>query len=97
MKKKSRQVRWTIEERLVIFVIIISIVGIFATQIFFGAQISNVKMNLEKTDYKIELQEKKNESLLMQVNELTSYENVSKVIEKMGLQYNNKNIIVINK
>ena len=54
-------------------------------------------MNIEKIEYKIEQQDKKNESLKMQVNELTSYENVSKVIEKMGLEYNNKNIVVINK
>ncbi len=87
----------TLEEKLVIFVILFCLVGIFAVQIFFGAQISNVKMNIEKIDYKIENQDKKNESLTMQVNELTSYENVSKVIEKMGLSYNNKNIIVINK
>ena len=89
--------RLTIEEKLIIFLILFCLVGIFAVQIFFGAQISNVKMNIEKIDYKIENQEKKNESLVMQVNELTSYENVSKVIEKMGLSYNNKNIIVINK
>ena len=54
-------------------------------------------MNIEKIEYKIETQQKKNESLTMQVNELTSYENVSTVIEDMGLAYNNKNIIVINK
>lgn len=88
--------RLTIEEKLIIFLILFCLVGIFAVQIFFGAQISNVKMNIEKIDYKIENQDKKNESLVMQVNELTSYENVSKVIEKMGLSYNNKNIIVIN-
>ena len=45
----------------------------------------------------IKTQEKKNQSLTMQVNELTSYENVSAVIEDLGLAYNNENIIVINK
>lgn len=97
MKKKSRKIKLTGEEKFIIFIIISCIVGIFAVQIFLGAQISNVKMNIEKIDYKIENQEKKNESLTMQVNELTSYENVSKAIEKMGLSYNNENIVVINK
>ena len=46
---------------------------------------------------KIENQKKKIESLTMQVNELTSYDNVSSVIENMGLAYNNENIIVISK
>lgn len=97
MKKKSRKLKLTGEEKFLIFVMIFCLIGIFAVQIFFGAQISNVKMNIEKIDYKIEVQEKKNESLTMQVNELTSYENVSKVIEKIGLEYNNENIIVIRK
>ena len=97
MKKKQRRVKLTLEEKFIIFILVGCFVGVFAVQIFLGAQISNVKMNIEKIDYKIETQEKKNESLTMQVNELTSYENVSKVIENMGLQYNNENIIVINK
>lgn len=97
MKNKQRKIRLTIEEKFIIFILIVCAVGVFAVQIFLGAQISNTKMNIEKIDYKIENQEKKNESLVMQVNELTSYENVSKVIENMGLQYNNENIVVINK
>ena len=97
MKKKTRKLRLTGEEKFIIFIIGSCVVGIFAIQIFFGAQISNIKMNIEKTEYKIENQKKKNESLTMQVNELTSYENVSKAIENTGLEYNNENIIVINK
>ncbi len=97
MKKKTRKLKLTGEEKFIIFISLSCIVGIFAIQIFFGAQISNIKMNIEKIEYKIETQQKKNESLTMQVNELTSYENVSTVIEDMGLAYNNKNIIVINK
>ena len=52
-------------------------------------------MNIEKINYKIETQEKKNESLAMQVSELTSYENVNGVIKEMALAYNNENIYVI--
>ena len=95
--KKSRKIRLSGEEKFLLFIILSCVVGMFAVQIFFGAQISNYKMNIEKIDYKIETQKKKNQSLTMQVNELTSYENVSKVIDKMGLEYNNENIVVINK
>jgi len=94
---KKRKVHLIYEEKIVIFFTLVSLIGIFAVQIFFGAQISNIKMNIEKIDYKIETQMKKNESLTMQINELTSYENVSVVIEQLGLSYNNENIIVINK
>ena len=31
----------------------------------------------------------------MQVNELTSYENMDTILKDMGLAYNNENIIVI--
>lgn len=97
MKKKPRKIKLTGEEKFIISIIMLCVIGIFAIQIFFGAQISNVKMNIEKIEYKIDNQKKKNESLIMQVNELTSYENVSKAIENTGLEYNNENIIVINK
>ena len=40
-------------------------------------------------------QEKKNQSLVMQVNELTSYENLDSVLKDMGLAYNNENIVVV--
>jgi Protein required for the initiation of cell division len=97
MKLKKRKVMITKKEKFIYSVGILSFIAIFVIQIFFGAQISNVKMNIEKINYQIETQEKKNESLTMQVNELTSYENVSGVIKDLGLAYNNENIIVINK
>ena len=64
-------------------------------KVFSSASISNIKMDIEEISYKIENQEKKNQSLVMQVNELTSYENLSNVLKDMGLAYNNENIIVV--
>lgn len=64
-------------------------------KVFSSASISNLKMDIEKVSYKIENQEKKNQSLVMQVNELTSYEKLNGVLKEMGLAYNNENIIVI--
>lgn len=66
-------------------------------KIFFGASIGNCKMNNEKIRYEIANENKTVESLTMQVNELTSFDNVSKVVKELGLAYNNDNIIVINK
>jgi cell division protein FtsL len=65
-------------------------------QIFFGAKINNLKMNIEYTNLEIEKENKKMESLTMKFNELTSYENVKGTIKDMGLAYNNENIIVIS-
>lgn len=64
-------------------------------KVFSSASISNLKMDIEKISYNIENQERKNQSLVMQVNELTSYEKLSGVLKDMGLAYNNENIIVI--
>ena len=64
-------------------------------KVFSSASISNLKMDIEKVSYKIDNQEKKNQSLVMQVNELTSYENLNSVLKDMGLAYNNENIIVV--
>lgn len=64
-------------------------------RVFSSASISNLKMDIEKISYKIENQDKKNQSLVMQVNELTSYENLNNILKDMGLAYNNENIIVV--
>lgn len=64
-------------------------------RVFCSASISNLKMDIEKISYKIDNQERKNQSLAMQVNELTSYENLSSILKDMGFAYNNENIIVV--
>lgn len=64
-------------------------------KVFLGASIGNYKMNNEKMRYKINDEQKSVESLVMQVNELTSFDNVQEVVKDLGLAYNNDNIIVI--
>lgn len=65
-------------------------------KIFFSASIGNFKMSNEKIKNKISEEEKNVESLTMQVNELTSFDNVEQVVKSLGLAYNNDNIIVID-
>lgn len=64
-------------------------------KIFFGASIGNYKMSNEKIRYQINNEHKSVESLTMQVNELTSFDNVQNVVKGLGLAYNNDNIVVI--
>lgn len=99
MKKitKTRKMRFNIFEKVLYTTGFLCLIGLFITKIFIGTKVSNMKMNIEKINYKINTQEKKNESLTMQINELTSYENVSDVIKNMGLAYNDENIIIIDK
>ena len=96
MKKSTRKVvRLTKGEKLLYSVGFLCLIFTIVIRVFSSASISNIKMDIEKINYKIENQEKKNQSLTMQVNELTSYENLSGVLKDMGLAYNNENIIVV--
>lgn len=95
--KKRKVAKFTKGEKLLYCFTAFSIVAIFLIKIFCGAGVSNLKMSIEKTEYKINNQKKTNESLTMKVNELTSFDNIKEVIEDMGLAYNNENIIIIDK
>lgn len=96
MKKNTKNiVRLTRGEKLLYTLGVFCIVATLVLRVFSSASISNLKMSIEEVSYKIENQEKKNQSLVMQVNELTSYENLSGVLKDMGLAYNNENIIVV--
>lgn len=94
-KNKKKFVRLTNGEKLLYTLGTFCIIATIVLKVFSSASISNLKMSIEKVNYKIENQEKKNQSLVMQVNELTSYENLSTILKEMGLAYNNENIIVV--
>ena len=96
MKKSTRKVvRLTRGEKMLYTLGFFCLVFTIVIRVFSSASISNLKMDIEKINYKIENQERKNQSLTMQVNELTSYENLNDVLKDMGLAYNNDNIIVV--
>ena len=96
MKKNTKNiVRLTKGEKLLYALGVFCIVATIVLKVFSSASISNIKMSIEKISYQIQSQEKQNQSLTMQVNELTSYENLNSVLKEMGLAYNNENIIVV--
>ncbi len=96
MKKSTRKVaRLTQGERMLYTLGFFCAILTVFIKVFSSAGISNLKMDIETISYQIDSQEKKNQSLVMQVNELTSYENLSSVLKDMGLAYNNDNIIVV--
>lgn len=96
-KKKKGGARFTRGEKFLYTLAILCFCSTFILKIFSSASTSNLKMDIEKINAKIEKQKNTNESLKMQVNELTSYENLDKVLKDMGLTYNNDNVIIINK
>lgn len=92
MKKQ----RITKGEKILYTAGIVCLVATIVVKIFFGASVGNFQMNNEKIRYKISLEQKDVESLTMQVNELTSFDNVQSVVKDLGLAYNNDNIIILN-
>lgn len=94
---KRRRLKKITKGEVGLYLLMIScFISTFVVKIFCGASISNLSMSVEKVRYEIDSQDKKNESLVMKVNELTSFDKVKEVVNDMGLAYNNDNVIVIN-
>lgn len=93
---KRRKLRITKGEKILYLGTFLSFFGILLVQVFCGASVGHLNMSVEMLKYNISSQEKKNESLVMQVNELTAFDKIKDVVADMGLAYNNENIIVVS-
>ena len=96
-KKKVRKVKFTKLEKLLYSGALISLGGLILLKVFFSANISNLKLSIEKSNAEINNQNRLNESLVMQVNELTAFDNVKDIVKDMGLAYNKDNIVTIER
>jgi cell division protein FtsL len=95
-RKRVKRVKITKGEKLLYACAIFALGGTFLLKIFCSASIGNLNIIVEKLKADVSTQAKKNESLTMQVNELTSFDYVNNVVKNMGLAYNNDNIIIID-
>ena len=93
-KKKSKITKG---EKLLYGIALVSFVATFVVRIFFGANVGALGIEVEKLKADLNSQEKKNESLTMKINELTSFSKVNEVVKDMGLVYNYENIVNIDK
>lgn len=84
-------------EKMMISLTITTVSFVFVSVFFFKAQLSSINIEVERLKNSVTKQEKVNESLTMKVNELISLENMQLVAAQSGLEYNNNNIIVIQK
>lgn len=96
MSKKKRKLKVSKGEKLLYTFAGLAICSTFLIKIFCSASIGNLNIMVEKLKSDVSTQTKKNESLTMQVNELTSFDYVNNIVKNMGLAYNNENIIIIN-
>ena len=93
---KKKKMKITKGEKLLYTMTFFAFLGSLLIQVFCGASVGHFNMSVEMLKYNIDSQEKKNESLVMQVNELTAFDKVKDVVADMGLAYNNENIIVVS-
>ena len=91
MKKKKKIKISRFEKFLYVITIFLAILSPLII-VFEKSTLSKVKNKVKKIKQQIKTQEKENESLEMKINELASLENIQKVIEEEGLEYNNDNI-----
>ena len=95
--KSLKRKKATKGEKVLVLSVIVMLFLVMFIEIYSQASLGNLKMNIEKLNYQISSQEKKNESLNMKISELTAYDNVKEVVSQMGLSYNYENIIIIDK
>lgn len=95
-RKKSIRAKISKGEKKLYSFAVCAFIFTMVLKIFCGAGIGHLNMSIEQVQYKINNQEKKNESLTMKVNELTSFDKVKDVVASMGLAYNNDNVVVID-
>lgn len=93
-KKKRGKTKF---ERMMVSLTVVTAFCVFISVFFFKAQLSSVNIEVERLKKEVSKQENVNESLTMKVNELISFENMQLVAAEEGLEYNNNNIIVINR
>ncbi|MFI3307750.1 MAG: hypothetical protein R3Y21_04205 [Mycoplasmatota bacterium] len=95
--KKQKRVKFSIFEKKLYSISFLCLVFSIIIQIFFGANVGNLSITVEKLKYEITTVEKENEGLTMIFNEMTAFSNVKEVVKELGLSYNSDNIINITK
>ena len=88
MRKVKKRLKMSKFERLLyIFTLVVLLITPFAL-VFSQATLSEINFEVEKTKKTITTQEKKNESLQMKIDELTSFEKIQEIAKELGLSYN---------
>ena len=82
-------------ERLIYTFTVVMVVAVPFAVVFSQATLSEINFEVEKMNKKISVQEKKNESLTMKINELAYLDKIQEVAKEQGLTYNNHNIKTI--
>lgn len=96
MKRTKKRTKMTKFERL-LYTFAIFLAAITPILIVFSqATLSKINYDVEEMKEKIDDQQKKNESLTMEINELASLDKIQEIAKDQGLSYNSSNIKTID-
>lgn len=95
-KSKKKQVFFCKFERFMYKICIVMIIGLIVGIICSETSLAQVNLEVQKMDKEVEDQKKKQESLEMKIDEMTSLENIKEVSAEYGLTYHSDNIKTID-
>lgn len=90
--KKKKKIKISKFEKFFYTLAILLVISSPVVIVFTKSTLAEINYEVEKMKKEIKSQEKENESLEMKINELTSLENIQKVIKDEGLVYDNDKI-----
>ncbi len=89
---KRATVKFLKGEKFMYFLLAVLLLAIPMFNVYTSSMLSETNTKMERLKSKIEKQERTNQSLSMQVDELVSLENIQNIAKEYGLSYNNGNI-----
>lgn len=95
MKKKKKKKNQKFEKflyKMFVFSTIVLVIGI----VYSRAALSKINLEVQKLNSTIKEETEDNQSLVMRINEMVSLENIQEISGKLGLTYNNDNIVSVS-
>lgn len=96
MSKKKKKLKMSKAERFLYSIAIFLAFAFPVSVVFSKATLAKVNFEVEQAKKEITKQEKVNESLSMEIDELASLTKIQEVAAEQGLSYNNNNIRTIS-
>lgn len=90
--KKTKKYKLLKGEKFMYFLLVMMILIVPIFNVFTSSLLSESNTELERLKNKINTQELTNQALNMQIDELTSLDNIEAIAEEYSLSYNNSNI-----
>ncbi len=89
---KSKKYKLLKGEKFMYFLLFLMLLAVPIFNVFTSSLLSESNTELERIKSKINTQELTNQGLSMQIDELTSLDNIEAIAEEYSLSYNNSNI-----